>query len=194
MTTEDQLTSRLVEYYQNQEFEHDISVEQHYNYYGDRGVVDLATKEVETGYVHLYEIKSNAAINAATGANEIIRQFNKMRQYFFRDESTFSPDGWPTFELCFLPTYEAYRHIHNNAELYKSAVQNDVDLGFNELKRPNGVDAQVTMRPYDEDSITPVVLFAGESDYRETIKQHDHPGGGLLGEWVKTQYLNMQES
>ena len=194
MISEDRLTNRLVKHYNNLRGEHELAVEQHYNYYGDRGIVDLVAEETDSGHVHLYEIKSNAAIDAVTGANEIIRQFNRMRRYFFRDESTRQPDGAVVFELCFLPTYEAYRHVHQNAELYNTAVKSNVDIGLSELAQPDRIDTRITMRPYDEDSIRPVVLFSDGNDYRENINQHGQAGVDMLGKWVTTQYHNLQES
>ena len=194
MITEDQLTTRLVKYYKDSRDEHELSVEQHYNYYGDRGIVDLVVEEQQSGNIRLYEIKSNAAIDSATGANEIIRQFNRMRRYFFRDESTPTPDGRVTFELCFAPTYEAYRHVHENAELYNTAAKSDVDIGLCQLAKPDRVSVQVTMRPYDRDTITPVVLFSNLADYRERIDEIGQTGVTLLDDWIMTQYEELQKA
>ncbi len=186
MTNEDQLTSRLVEHYE-QYHDYETHIERHYNHYGDRGIVDLVATEDGTDAIHLYEIKSTAAIEAATGANEIIRQFNRMRRYFFRDESTPMDVGHVQFELCFLPTYECYRHVERNADLYRSAVRSDVDTGLNGLQT-HETAAQVTMRPYDKDQVTPAILFSDSVDYRETIDEFGQVNCTMLGQWVSMQY------
>lgn len=194
MIREDTLTSRLVEYYQQSRFEHEVQVEQHYNHYGDRGVVDLVAQDTTTDDIHLYEIKSTAAIESATGANEIIRQFNRMRRYYFRDQSTATPKGNVTFELCFVPTYECYRHVHTNTELYRSAAQADVDIGLSEAAAVNRVNTRITMRPYDEPTVQPAVLFTENTDYRELIKEHGKVNDTMLGTWVTMMYQRQKSA
>lgn len=116
-----------------------IEVEKHYNHYGDRGVADLFIREREPNGVendYVYEFKSDAAIEAATGANEIIRQFNRMCSYFYKDDEIDLPDtrAWEnsaiTFELCFNATPTAFEHVLDNYEIYESIAQPVVPGGL----------------------------------------------------------------
>jgi len=66
----------------------------------------------------VYEVKSAAAVEAATGANEIIRQFNKMRRYFYKDESRYKPST-TSFELVFIVEKETVEHVAENITLYQ---------------------------------------------------------------------------
>lgn len=132
--TEDAMAQRIIEYHKEDEGETSsgteiklskIVPEAHYNHYGSRGVADLYIEKVEIVdgekryYEHkLYEIKSDYAIENSTGANEIIRQFNKMRRYFFKDDS-WVKRGSVHFELCFIATPKSAEHVHENQELYK---------------------------------------------------------------------------
>jgi hypothetical protein len=140
---EDAITKAFVEWQQQAvseraegDVETDLSVEleAHYNHYGNRGSVDLFLQEstrdsdmeqFEVTDEWLVEIKSPAAIQEVTGANEIIRQFKRHCKYFYRDEArecemdpgTKMP---PNFELCFAPTPAVLEHIEDNEALYKT--------------------------------------------------------------------------
>ena len=167
---EDDLAQALIRYHQesqeemnkHQPISEEVNIypEAHYNHYGNRGVADLyiITGDWEG---HLYELKSESAIRQATGANEIIRQFNKMREFFFSGSSHKPPTKWMDFELCFTPTEYNFRHIAENADLYATIVQQTFqDLNIRELA------TKVTVRPPDADNITPIIMFAGNVDFR----------------------------
>ncbi len=106
-----------------------VEPEAHYNHYGTRGVADLFVRSIESGengdYVSdaLYEVKSASAVQQATGANEIIRQFNKMRKTFYLDESRDEPDEFH-IELTFTIEPETVQHVARNFEMYAGANAN----------------------------------------------------------------------
>lgn len=110
-----------------------IYPEAHYNHYGSRGVADLyIQKEVndESGYHRrldsIYEIKSESAIQQASGANEIIRQYNRMREHFYKDESRDEPE-LAFFELVIIPSTVTIDHFIQNFELYKEVSRNELN-------------------------------------------------------------------
>ena len=139
MSKEDKMTETLIDWAtephpesSDREFSHEVEPEAHYNYYGDRGVADLYIREIEDMddgrtfyYDNLYEIKSESAIRSATGANEIIRQFNKMRKYFYKDESRSVPTE-VHFELLFLPTEATIEHLIENMTLYQNCQKSQL--------------------------------------------------------------------
>jgi hypothetical protein len=139
MSKEDNMTETLIEWAtesslesDDREFSYEVEPEAHYNYYGDRGVADLYIREIEDMddgrtfyYDKLYEIKSEAAVKSATGANEVIRQFNKMRKYFYKDESRTVPTD-VHFELLFLPTEVTIEHLSKNMTLYQNCQANQL--------------------------------------------------------------------
>lgn len=124
----DELTNGLIQYHrevQEGEQEHNSGApdshaypEAHYNHFGNRGAVDLYVTAGEMEG-HVYEIKSTSAVREATGANEILRQFNKMRKYFFDGSQHDPPTYSITFELCFTPSDTNFRHIAENADMYR---------------------------------------------------------------------------
>ena len=138
MSMEDKLVAMLIELH-NEEieqsnefekttFESDVELESHYNHFGDRGVADLFLRKTEMTTSGMkvqsdkvFEIKSESAVKSATGSNEIIRQFNRMRKFFYKDEGRDLPDYY-TFELCFIPSRETVRHVAENLILYQSAT------------------------------------------------------------------------
>lgn len=122
--------------------------EKHYNYYGDRGVVDLFTRKVGPNLNEhsLYEVKSESAVNAATGANEIIRQFNRMCEYFYKGTSVEYPDASqlsPTAELSFVLTEETLSHVLENKGMYQTIHRQTIgDEG-------NQIETRVLLRSLD---------------------------------------------
>ena len=98
---ESELTNAIIQEERSDKdnLKHEFEPESHYNYYGDRGVVDLRFDEhvfsqisEDTGvwkhdWTQLIEVKSESAIENCTGANSILQQFNKMREYYLRDDS-----------------------------------------------------------------------------------------------------------
>jgi len=168
-TSEDELTNALIQYHKrsNEElnesgpetYELGIFTEEHYNHYGNRGVVDLFVSEWQD---HLYELKSEHAVRKATGANEIIRQFNKMRKFFYKG-SDHIPARDVQFELCFTPSELTFRHLAENAEMYASVVQQyDMDLSAN-------VFNCVSIRPDDPENIRPIIMFSERVDFRDGV-------------------------
>lgn len=137
MSNEDRMVDALIEWAtdarsesDDREFSYDVEIESHYNYYGNRGVADpyiRETEDMDDGrtfyYDKVYEIKSEAALKEVTGANEIIRQFNKMRKYFYKDESRSVPTD-VHFELVFLPTESTIEHLVENMNLYQTCEEN----------------------------------------------------------------------
>jgi hypothetical protein len=126
---EDDLVERQIEWLRDKldVDERDLEIEAHYNHYGDRGVVDLVGRDTSGRLgrdreVYLFEMKSDAAVEQVTGANEILRQFNRMREYFFKDESRVQAE-LVNFELCFLPTETALNHFVENVDLYLEATK-----------------------------------------------------------------------
>lgn len=131
--SEDDLTEVLIQRYQDRDIVHIIEPEAHYDHYGHRGWPDLFVvfERAPEGLIehHLIEVKSEYAVKSATGANEIIRQFNQMRRYFFDDERH---NLYPMdhdyqeividFELTFIPTPYTIQHLHNYAEMYNQAI------------------------------------------------------------------------
>ncbi|RJT05234.1 hypothetical protein [Halococcus sp. IIIV-5B] len=166
---EDELTNALIRHHKRSERaarsrgERDVETklypEEHYNHYGDRGVVDLyQTTGRSSG--HLYEVKSESAVRHATGANEIVRQFNRMRGHFYPGTDHPVPDE-VHFELCFLPTALTARHLVENAEMYAQCVANDVSR----LDEVDRVVANVCFRLPDPENVRPVVAFTSTSRF-----------------------------
>ena len=107
--------------------------EVHYNHYGDRGCVDLVIETIPQGndlpFLTIYEFKSRSAVEIATGANEIIRQFNRHIEYFFKgsDYNERSYFG-PTFLLLFEPEKSVFDHVFSNKDLYLSCTNRPDEL------------------------------------------------------------------
>lgn len=136
-TSEDAMVNRLIEHHRGNvtpkgELGSDkipvLQPEAHYNYYGDRGVVDLYVVEkfsdegrYDWTQGTLYEVKSNSALDNVSGANEIVRQFNRMQKYFYEDESWRRPKIIH-YELCFIPSPETLEHVSNNQEIYRQLI------------------------------------------------------------------------
>jgi len=167
--TEDKLASSIIKHFRestkrleemdNTNIELNVHPESSYNHYGTRGFVDLYfERKYPSGYseAYVYELKSESAVKQATGANEIIRQFNKMREYFFKGSSHSLPKSI-TFELCFTPTEYNIRHISENIEMYHSSVEQRLLESYHER-----INRIVTSRPPNVDDITPII-FANPS-------------------------------
>jgi len=147
--------------------------EAHYNHYGNRGVADLYVA-VGDWDGDVYELKSESAVREVTGANAILRQFNKMREFFFPGSSHDPPTHSLRFELCFTPTEYNIRHLADNAGVYRSAVEQQIsDV------RTDKVLSTITMRPANPEeakesgSLTPVSWFTPSySPYEEDFVKH----------------------
>lgn len=167
----------------------EIYPEAHYTYYGNRGVADLyiyhnnSVGAPKRG--HVFEIKSESAVRYATGANEIIRQFNQLREFFFLG-SEYEVPNRIDFELCFLPTQHNIEHILKNEAMYTSTVSHErsrehsPDTSFldsapvdpNEVK----LNAQVTVRPPNAESVHPCYIFTGDRNYLDHPFAYDSEG------------------
>lgn len=133
---EDIVTNELIQYHSKYDrLDTWFSAESHYEYHGNRGAVDLWAAEYdprtdsETHYV--YEVKSNAALRHITGANEILRQVNRMRDNFYRDSRNPVPTGPEAsiyFMLVFAPTSACVRHVQEFRDIYEH-VPSRFDLG-----------------------------------------------------------------
>jgi len=118
---------------QNQHIE-DFWLEAPYNSYGSRGFVDAVMSwepagDDEPHFYEIVEVKSEAAIREATGANEIIRQVNKMAAYFIegQEEDIVDTENH-RFRLDIIDTEYTRQHLVDNFELYKSVHDEDSDL------------------------------------------------------------------
>jgi len=135
MSQEDELAKAVMESSTDRDYyNREVQPEVHYNHYGSRGVVDLVEvlqfAEGETPSITVYEFKSESAVRNATGANEIIRQFNRHKRSFFKG-SRYNEVKYVdvSFELAFYATDFNFRHIQSNADLYRSVEENG---GFGE--------------------------------------------------------------
>lgn len=102
-----------------------VEYEVHYNDYGSRGVVDVVRESHHpgdnTGEIEIVELKSDDAIQQATGANEILRQFNRHRDSFFDGSDYKRRDYYRVgFQLVFNATQFALDHVADNAAMYRS--------------------------------------------------------------------------
>lgn len=175
--TEDDLAKAIVDY--NRSREHDIveiiEPEAHYHHYGWRGVPDLYIvfqRPSSLWEQHLYEIKSEYAVKAATGANEIIRQFNQMRRWFFEDDERYVreprfdfEDVFLHFELVFIPTEYTILHIFDNKELYNEAIHSETPNPSSKLPKnqtnEGGVNTLLSLRSPTDRYSTPIISDNG---------------------------------
>jgi len=158
--TEDDLLSAVIEWETNQPFgdeEVRTEPEAHYNYYGSRGVADLLVETI-WGQNHsnykVCEFKSAAALDHVTGANEIIRQFNRMRQYFFKDDDR-DCGAYHDFVLSFTPSPEILAHLSENAAAYRQASKANVGVAGWKQDSPG---TMVSMRFPDPTGCPPLVV------------------------------------
>jgi len=131
--------------------------EAHYNYYGSRGVADLLIEETygqnHTDYT-VCEFKSAAALDHVTGANEIIRQFNRMRQYFFKDDDR-DCGAYHDFVLSFTPAPDTLAHLSKNAAAYRQVLNANVGVAGWKQDSPG---TMVSMRFPDPTGCPPLVV------------------------------------
>lgn len=159
--SEDELADALIRYHRESQEETRTYPEAHYNHYGNSGVADLYVAEGDwKGEV--YELKSETAVGEVTGTNEILQQFNKIREFFFPGSSHTPPTKSLQFELCFTPSEYNFRHLAENAETYRSAVKQDLTDVATER-----VLTTVTVRPADPENIEPIIFFAPNFDLFE---------------------------
>ncbi len=124
---EDELATRIVDHYAAAYDGPEIRLEEPYDAEGRRGVVDLYVRLRTPARVdYVIELKSDAAIRRATGANEILRQYRRMERYFHADDAhALRPKLGRTepgahFLLCFAPTPTCVHHVATHRSLYGS--------------------------------------------------------------------------
>lgn len=152
MSQEDKIVSKLMIKYDH----HHAETEVHYNDYGSRGVVDLvlewerepqehevenylekwgtfdentARERLRNDVLSVIEVKSEHAINSVTGANEIIRQFKRHREYFFEGSKYTTDNVIEQFWLVFELSRGVFNHVEENELLYQNLDQFD-DVGL----------------------------------------------------------------
>lgn len=122
--TETQLAASIAENHGDDRWRYEVP----YNHYGDRGVVDLVgenERDGEPNTLHVLELKSDAALREMTGANEILRQFNRHREYFI-DGTDYNPRDYTdvVFELAFAATPSCIEHVTENWSVYDTVHMN----------------------------------------------------------------------
>lgn len=132
---EDELATRVVEHFEATHEGPRIALEEPYDHYGNRGSVDVYVRTRTPAPVdYLIELKADAAVRHATGANEVLRQYRRMERYFYKDEAhdvrpKLSRDGAAVhLLLLFAPTEACVRHVADHAALYGS-VDADARVG-----------------------------------------------------------------
>jgi hypothetical protein len=160
-----------------------IEPEAHYNHYGDRGIADLyIVTETIDGEKEgkAFEVKSDSAVQEATGANEIIRQYNRMRRYFFQDEQRTVPD-YCCFELCFVVSEKTVKHVCENFNTYLATDNTQLNPLMDE---GGSITESVLFRLPDSDEYRPAPLPNSEKyDIRSPSDWKGFfDGGGDLSE------------
>ncbi|WP_050034082.1 hypothetical protein [Halorubrum halophilum] len=124
---EDELATRVVDHYGAVHDDPEIRLEEPYDAEGRRGVVDVYVRLRAPERVdHVIELKGDAAVRGATGANEILRQYRRMERYFHADAShALRPKLGRTepgarYLLCFAPTPTCVYHVATHRSLYDS--------------------------------------------------------------------------
>ena len=105
-----------------------------YNHYGSRGIADIyfvnreALGQTRAKRRTLYEVKTQPE-----PANKIIRQFNRMRKYFFKDQNRwYTVDDEILFILAVSPTPEMHEHLRTYWESYRSLLSNTAGDEFSQ--------------------------------------------------------------
>ncbi|WP_311174007.1 hypothetical protein [Halobellus ordinarius] len=124
---EDELASAVVEHFEAAFKDPDVGLEEPYDYYGNRGAVDVyARTQPPERVAYLVELKADPAVRMAGGANDIIRQYRRMERYFYADDehdlrTRLARDG-PGLHLLllFAPTARCVEHVFEYRHLYGS--------------------------------------------------------------------------
>ncbi|GAB3694513.1 hypothetical protein [Halorubrum pallidum] len=124
---EDELATRVVDHYTAVYEDPEIRLEEPYDADGRRGVADVYVRLRTPERVdHVVELKGDAAVRRATGANEVLRQYRRMERYFHADSThAIRPKLRRTepgahFLLCFAPTPACVYHVATHRGLYAS--------------------------------------------------------------------------
>lgn len=151
-----------------------IELEVQYNHYGDRGVVDLVVEhESPTNILEIIELKSDSAIESATGANEIIRQFKSHKKYFFKGSDYTKRGCKHIFILGFAATEKALSHLFENKALYRNLSSKERVSIY--AYHP---DIQIRARPLVEDARTGG--WVGQGRFAEELDHIDVPSEGAI--------------
>jgi len=95
-------------------------VEVPYNNYGERGYVDLVINR--KGVSQIFELKSSPK-----SANQVIRQFQKMRENF-SDGTSIDLRDTKTFYLTFTASQKNIQHLKNNKSMYLSLLDDGIRI------------------------------------------------------------------
>ena len=124
---EDELATAVVDHVAAAFDDPEIRLEEPYDHYGIRGVVDVYARTAPPERVtYLAELKADPAVRMASGANEILRQYRRMERYFFRDDAhdlrrRLGRDGAGLrLLLLFAPTERCVEHVFQHRSLYAS--------------------------------------------------------------------------
>ncbi|MFO8114968.1 MAG: hypothetical protein R6U01_06330 [Halorubrum sp.] len=124
---EDELATAVVDHYAAVHDDPEVRLEEPYDAEGRRGVVDVYVRLRTPERVdHVIELKGDAAVRRATGANEVLRQYRRMERYFHADERhAIRPKLGRTepgarFLLLFAPTPTCVHHVATHRSLYGS--------------------------------------------------------------------------
>jgi len=124
---EDDLAGPVVTHFRAAHDEVTVALEEPYDHYGNRGQLDVYVRSHDTPRVdHLIELKADAAVRRATGANEVLRQFRRAERYFYRGSDHAVRRRLGRTEpgvrllLLFAPTATCVEHVAEHASLYES--------------------------------------------------------------------------
>jgi len=124
---EDELATVVVDHYAAVHDDPEVRLEEPYDAEGRRGVVDAYVRLRTPERVdHVIELKGDAAVRRATGANEVLRQYRRMERYFHDDDRhAIRPKLGRTepgarYLLCFAPTPTCVHHVATHRSLYGS--------------------------------------------------------------------------
>jgi len=124
---EDELATVVVDHYAAVHGDPEVRLEEPYDAEGRRGVVDAYVRLRTPERVdHVIELKGDAAVRRATGANEVLRQYRRMERYFHADDRhAIRPKLGRTepgarYLLCFAPTPTCVHHVATHRSLYGS--------------------------------------------------------------------------
>lgn len=197
MSQEDIVVNQMISHFDSDPpIRHQFQPEVGYNDYGDKGVVDLVIEsfiykdEIYRKPVYqwlkerprinrhtdsieelmIVEVKSEYAISEATGANEILRQFRKHQDHFFKG-SDYKKSGWNStqFVLAIAQTPKTKKHVANNWRMYENT------------------DGTVQMWDMESASPGPTIGNNNKPKWAHTCKQYSD--GGICGSqavWLKS--------
>lgn len=124
---EDELATALVDHYGAAPEPAEVRLEEPYDAEGAHGVADAYVRTRTPERVdRLVELKADAAVRRATGANEVLRQYRRMERYFYRDDDhAIRPTLGRTSPavrllLLFAPTPACVHHVGEHRSLYAS--------------------------------------------------------------------------